>query len=314
MVRSIALNKRYFLTIYRKYLLMGRGEEKSMTDIVKVAKKEIAELERMLKKIDTFLIDAPDGYLKWQNKAGRTYYYHQYKIDGENGGTMNNKEVADTSKWKREYIKKSSPLAETLAQKQYYISIKPILEKNLCELKRFINKYKKENADNIYELLSDERKKLVTPLKVSVNEQIKRWQEETYEKNNMYSENLRYETEQGDLVRSKSEVIIANILYQHRKDILYKYERPLTLMIEGKMKTVYPDFTIINVHTGKITYWEHAGRMDDSHYAGEFVKKINGYIGNGLVIGKDVIVSFETQGSPLDIGIVKRLVEAVIER
>lgn len=78
----------------------------------------------------------------------------------------------------------------------------------------------------------------------------------------MHPENLRYETEQGDLVRSKSEVIIANILYQHRKDILYKYERPLEVMSDGKERNIYPDFTILNIHTGKVTYWEHAGRMD----------------------------------------------------
>lgn len=299
MVRSLPLDRWKVHTIDVKRMLMGRGKEKYMTDIVKVAKEEIANMEVMIKKIDTFLADAPDGCLKCQKKAGKAYFYHQYKTDG-------------TNEWKREYIKKSSSLAETLAQKQYYISIKPILEKNLYELKRFTNKYEKEKADNIYERLSDERKKIVTPLKVSVNEQIKRWQEETYEKNNLYPENLRYETEQGELVRSKSEVIIANILYKHRKDILYKYERPLMLMIDRKVKTIYPDFTILNMHTGKIVYWEHAGRMDDSHYAGEFVKKINAYAANSFLPGIDVRLTFETQGNPLDIGIVNRLVESII--
>ena len=89
----------------------------------------------------------------------------------------------------------------------------------------------------------------------------------------MYPENLRYETERGDVVRSKSEVIIANILYQNREHILYKYERPLEIVENGRKKTIYPDFTIINKNTGKITYWEHAGRMDDPYYANDFVKK-----------------------------------------
>jgi len=30
-------------------------------------------------------------------------------------------------------------------------------------------------------------------------------------------------------------------------------------MEKGRMKTIYPDFTIINTNTGKVTYWEHAG-------------------------------------------------------
>ena len=107
----------------------------------------------------------------------------------------------------------------------------------------------------IFDSLSEERKKLITPLQMSVNEQIRRWNEEVYEKNNMYPENLRFETEQGEFVRSKSEVIIANLLYKHRKDILYKYERPLEIVEEEKVKTVYPDFTIINLNTGRIVYW-----------------------------------------------------------
>lgn len=131
--------------------------------------------------------------------------------------------------------------------------------------------------EEIYDNLSDERKSLVTSIQISVKEKVKQWQAEAYEKNLMYPENLRYETEQSDMVRSKSEVIIANILYQNREDILYKYEKPLEVMENGRQKTIYPDFTILNKHTGKVLYWEHAGRMDDSHYANEFVKK-NEYI------------------------------------
>lgn len=128
----------------------------------------------------------------------------------------------------------------------------------------------------------------------------------------MYPENLRYETEQGDVVRSKSEVIIANILYQNRKDILYKYERPLEVMENGRMKTIFPDFTILNRHTGKVTYWEHAGRMDDPHYANEFVRKMNTYIANDLFLGRDVVVTYESQSNALDIKVVKELVQQVV--
>lgn len=133
-----------------------------------------------------------------------------------------------------------------------------------------------------------------------------------YEKNTMYPENLRYETERGDVVRSKSEVIIANILYQNREHILYKYERPLEIVENGRKKTIYPDFTIINKYTGKITYWEHAGRMDDPYYANDFVKKINAYAKNNLLLGRDVVITYETQNTPLDIKVVKQLVEEVV--
>lgn len=253
----------------------------------------------MLKEVNEFQNQAPDGCLKYQRKGTQTYFYQQYMNES-------------TKQWDRKYIKKKNmSLAASLAQKQYYSAIKSVLEKNLNALKQFIKQYHPEGIVKIYDNLSDERKNLIVPLQDSVDERIRRWNEETYEKNTAYAENLRYETEQGDLVRSKSEVIIANILYQHRKDILYKYERPLNVIIDGKTKTIYPDFTILNLHTGKIIYWEHAGRMDDPNYANEFVKKTSTYVMNELFPGRDVVFSYESMSNPLEIGVVKQLLERI---
>ena len=114
------------------------------------------------------------------------------------------------------------------------------------------------------------------------------------------------------MVRSKSEVIIANILHNYKADILYKYERPLMVTKEGSLKTIYPDFTILNINTGKITYWEHAGRMDDTYYANEFVKKVNTYVSNYLLPGRDLVVTFETMINPLDVSVVNKMVKELI--
>ena len=269
-----------------------------MRNFIKLAKEEVLRIEDALKKIDIFLKRAPKGCLKWQNKKARTYYYHQF---------MKN------NKWVRRYIKKDElSLAKTLAQKHYYGEVKLVLEEIRRKIKSFLDKCPSQEIEDIYDNLSIERKCLVTPIQISVKEKVKQWQNEVYEKNLMYPENLRYETEQGDIVRSKSEVIIANILYQNWKDILYKYERPLEVMENGRKKTIYPDFTIINRNSGKITYWEHAGRMDDSHYADDFVRKMNTYIANDLLPGRDVIVSYESLSNPLDIGVVKRLVKQIL--
>ena len=269
-----------------------------MHKFIESAKEDVPQLEYAIKKIDIFLNKAPEGCLKWQNKNGKTYYYHQFMKE---------------NKWKRKYIKKSELLlAQMLAQKHYYIAIKPILEKTINELKRLVKKCPSNELEEVYENLSIERKKLVTPIQMSVKERLTEWQSEIYEKHMMYPENSRYETEQGDVVRSKSEVIIANILYQNHEHILYKYERPLEIVENGRKKTVYPDFTIINKHTGKITYWEHAGRMDDPYYANDFVKKINAYVRNNLLLGRDVVITYETQNTPLDIKVVKQLVKQIV--
>ena len=49
-----------------------------------------------------------------------------------------------------------------------------------------------------------------------------------------------------------------------------------------------------NVQTGKIVYWEHAGRMDDPYYVNDFIRKINLYIKHGMLPGLDFAVSYET--------------------
>lgn len=65
-----------------------------------------------------------------------------------------------------------------------------------------------------------------------------KWKKET---NTYYQENLIYETSKEEYVRSKSEMIIADILYQNKEHILYKYERPLEIMINGKKTIIYPE-------------------------------------------------------------------------
>ena len=270
-----------------------------MRNYVEIAQEEVPQLENTLKQIDKFIENTPQGSLKWQNKSGKTYYYHQYMKEG---------------KWVRKYIKmRELSLAKELAQKHYYKVIRTILKRYLYELKRFLKKCPLNELEEVYDNLCIERKNLVVPVQMSVKEKIRQWQAEVYEKNLIYPENLRYETAQGDMVRSKSEVIIADILYRNRKDILYKYERPLEVIEGGRQKIIYPDFTIINKHTGKILYWEHAGRMDDSYYANDFIKKINTYISNNLLLGRDVIVTYETLNTPLDIKVVKHLVQQVVQ-
>lgn len=73
----------------------------------------------------------------------------------------------------------------------------------------------------------------------------------------------------GLKVRSKSEVFIAEKLYE--KKISFKYEQPLSA--EGK--TYYPDFTLF---IGKKEYyWEHFGMMNDEVYAKRTECKIKWY-------------------------------------
>lgn len=245
--------------------------------------------------------NAPEGSLKIQNRCGKTYYYHQYKDAGKDS-------------YVKSYIdRKNEKLARQLAQKGYYTKVKPLLVEQLQILETFDIAYNAEKLDGIYDMLTEERKQLIIPIRISVKEKIRKWQNESYEPCQKYPENLKYETDNGELVRSKSEVIIANTLAKYSEHLLYKYERTLEITISGRTQVIHPDFTIINIHTGKITYWEHAGRMDDAKYADDFVRKMNIYTENGLFQGDEVIVTYESMNCPLNIHNVKMIAKKLLE-
>lgn len=106
-----------------------------------------------------------------------------------------------------------------------------------------------------------------------------------------YEDRLVHKTVRGELVRSKSEVIIANALYYHHLE--YVYEPELTL--EGRVKR--PDFKVVDDDTGEEWYWEHCGMMDDPKYRKRWEDKKAFYKKNGIEKGKNLIVTYDLNGS-----------------
>jgi exodeoxyribonuclease V alpha subunit len=85
-----------------------------------------------------------------------------------------------------------------------------------------------------------------------------------------YEEGKIHSTLTEYMVRSKSEVIIANLLFD--REIPFQYEAPL-FAPDG---TFYlPDFTI-SWH-GQDWYWEHLGRLDDADYRNHWETKCAWY-------------------------------------
>ena len=109
-----------------------------------------------------------------------------------------------------------------------------------------------------------------------------------------FDEKLIHKTARGELVRSKSEVIIADALFHNGLDYQYEPE----LILDGKVKR--PDFKIIDADTGEVWYWEHCGMMSDARYAKRWHDKEKFYAKNGIERGKNLIVTEEYAGEGLD--------------
>ena len=93
----------------------------------------------------------------------------------------------------------------------------------------------------------------------------------------LFEDYLIHRTARGEMVRSKSEVIIADHLANH--DIEYGYEQPLT--IQGVTK--YPDFTIEDMESGLTFYWEHCGMLHVPSYRRRWEEKLEWYRAQGIL-------------------------------
>ena len=92
-------------------------------------------------------------------------------------------------------------------------------------------------------------------------------------------ERLIHNTTRGELVRSKSEVIIANLL--HARNIDYEYEQQL--IIERVPQDKFPDFTIEDNDTGVRYVWEHLGMLGDHSCKRRWHEKEQWYRDNGIL-------------------------------
>lgn len=128
------------------------------------------------------------------------------------------------------------------------------------------------------------------------------WAGVSYEQNPYKREDLIHNTFSGMKVRSKSEEIIANILFTNH--IPFRYEAPLTL----NGSTMYPDFTIKNPKNNSYTYWEHLGLMDKKEYKDHAMEKISTYCDHNIIPDVNLILTYETQKHPLDSSWVQQLV------
>ena len=124
--------------------------------------------------------------------------------------------------------------------------------------------------------------------------------------NQFYEEKLIHKTIRGELVRSKSEVIIANALHNH--NLVYVYEPELVL--EGKVYR--PDFKIEDADTGDVWYWEHCGMMDNPKYKKRWENKKTFYKKNGIEEGKNLIVTYDKGGS-LDSHKLEEIIKKIFE-
>lgn len=135
-----------------------------------------------------------------------------------------------------------------------------------------------EEMNLVYQLAQkDYVQKLYTKVLKELDDMfIKQWEGEECKTNPYFPEEKVYVTKRGDYVRSKSEVLLADMYFN--LGIPYRYEAQLCLK-SGKKK--YPDFTLLKTVTREVIYHEHMGLMDDNEYRHANLVKLDEYRRNG---------------------------------
>ena len=238
------------------------------------------ELEKEIASIRKELGRMPKGSLIINHSSNRTQWYHKkYKNDGT---------------FDRIYIKRNDrELAEKLARKSYLHFVLSDKQNELQCLEHYIMNRNPKDYGKYLSVDSPYRELLLDSS----------WDRAEYIRSNEHPENLIIPTIKGDLVRSKSEALIANALYEH--NIPYRYEEQLMT----EFFPIYPDFTVRKLRVNRLIRWEHFGKIDDPDYREKVGRKLVTYMENGYVPGQDLIMTFEDKAHPLTIDTVQAMIQ-----
>ena len=247
--------------------------------------REIAErmkyLDQVIQDKEKEIAKLPRGAIRAVTHGKGFQYYLRKDAKDNNGIYMPKTELKQ---------------AERMIQREYDEKIVKKAKAEKFALERLYRLYQKGCVDNVYDCLPKGKQVMVTPIRETEEQFLERWRNMKYDRLSFKSDMPEYYTNRGERVRSKSEVIIANLL--DKLQIPYIYEMPLILS-DGII--VHPDFTLIDTVDRKIIVWEHLGMLDDEGYMNNAITKIRQYEKSGYYVGEQLLLTGESSMKMLDV-------------
>ena len=112
------------------------------------------------------------------------------------------------------YISKSNTtLISQLAQKRYLQHTLKIAKSELAALSEALDKYPAVVIEEAYDSFDEKLQKYITPIVPGDDQYVIKWLETPYKKKPIKPGSKTYTTLKGEIVRSKSEALIADRLY-----------------------------------------------------------------------------------------------------
>ena len=249
--------------------------------------RERQRLEGIRRAAESRLRNAPVGYVRiLKHRKGFQFFLREDPKDRSG-----------------KYIHTSErQLAYSLIQKSYDEKILKAVRKQADKIGRFLRDYDPAVFKNIYSRTGDIRKQFLSAVELPDREYVENWLKYTYKGKEFPEGTPEHYSENGERVRSKSEVLIADALL--KAGIPYRYECPLDL--GGRI--IHPDFTVLRIRDRKEVYWEHLGMADDEQYLYDAILRIRQYEKNGIFPGDGLILTAETNQIPLNRVVIDRMI------
>ena len=277
--------------------------------IEELLNQRASDLLALIETKEHALKNAPSGSVRIVQRRNNVLQFYKKTTPGDYQGTYMPRE--------------DDALARRLVQKDYDQRALEQAKRELRVIQHFQTSLQKNSVDTAYVALDSTRKTLVTPATLTDTQYAERWQKVPYHQTKIHGDNKKLRTDNGDLVRSKSEVIIANALKNN--NVPYRYEFPLVIerkegdsentasFVNGDYCEFHPDFYCLNVRTRQEYAWEHFGMMDDPEYAARAVAKLSLYSANGYFPGKNLIISMESKSTQIDSLEINRLINEYLK-
>ena len=138
---------------------------------------------------------------------------------------------------------------------------------------------------------------------IDIGSELDNWARAQFEQSTYKIEQRTQRTSQGLLVRSKSEALIAEKLYEF--GVPFRYEQVLHI----GCRDYFPDFTVRNTRSGKLFYWEHLGLVNNKEYMESCRRKLATYENAGIAPWDNLITTYDDENGNLDLQFVESIIK-----
>lgn len=201
----------------------------------------------------------------------------------------------------RKYLRKESAgIVKNIQAFKFLSELLKVLDRDIQLLENLNNDFITPDFSEINNMLPKVYRSEKCPVILSASYSPAEWKRQMEAEKARYApyrpEDLIHQAQDGTMMRSKSEVSIANYLLS--LGITFVYEMPL--IHHGKK--IWPDFTILSPIDNKtIIIIEHQGAMDSEGYQVKYIRTLLFYLNTKMVPNKDVFFTFNHLDGHLDL-------------